>query len=169
MWNRLEIAQTWDGQHIPDAERAQVSFQRAANGDLSVRVESPFYGDPAPDGPAGAVWGLWDFEVVELFLVGADGRYLEAEFGPRGHHLVLQLAGPRQIVARELPAAYEAVIAEGRWRGEARIEGALVPWPIARVNAFAIHGRGDARRYLAHAALPGPKPDFHQPHRFPAV
>ena len=169
MWNRLEISHTWNGEPISDAERARVDFQRTADGDLTVQIEAPFHGDSAPDALAGAVWGLWEFEVVELFLVGADGRYLEAEFGPHGHHLVLQLAGPREIVAQELPVVYTAEIAEGRWRGEAHIEAPLVPWPIARVNAFAIHGDGAARRYLAHAALPGPKPDFHQPDRFPAV
>ena len=32
--------------------------------------------------------GLWDYEVVELFLLNSDTEeYLELEFGPHGHYL----------------------------------------------------------------------------------
>ena len=169
MWNRFEIAKTWDGHQIQPAERVKIAYQVTASGDVDVEFDSPFYGDPAPDASPGPVWGLWDFEVVELFLVGADGTYSELEFGPHGHHLVLTLAGPREIVRRELPMEYRVERAGDRWRGHARIAAAWMPSSIVRFNAFAIHGQGPARRYLAHGALPGPKPDFHQPDRFPRV
>ena len=35
----------------------------------------------------------------------ADGTYVEVEVGPHGHHLVLQLAGVRDVAARDF---YEA-------------------------------------------------------------
>lgn len=169
MWNRLEIAETWDGQPIAQAERVQIAYQQTDTGDLEIEIDAPLHGDLAPTADPGPFWGLWEFEVVELFLVGPGGRYLEAEFGPHGHHLVLQLSGPRQIVARELPAQYGVETHGARWRGHARIEAVHVPSPIERINAFAIHGVDESRRYLAYSALPGPAPDFHQPHRFPSV
>jgi hypothetical protein len=40
------------------------------------------------------------------------------------------------------------------------------PW---RFNAYAIHGVGAARRYLAHFPVPGPRPDFHRLECFGAL
>jgi len=36
-------------------------------------------------------------------------------------------------------------------------------------NAFAIHGIGDERRFLAWVPVPGSAPDFHRLHHFPHV
>lgn len=38
------------------------------------------YNDPpAPSSPPGATDELWEYEVVELFLMGSEQRYLEVE------------------------------------------------------------------------------------------
>lgn len=56
----------------------------------------------------------------------------------------------------------------GRWSGEARIPHAWLPPDPYRVNAFAMHGVGDQRRYLLWEPLTGiAAPDFHQPLDFP--
>jgi hypothetical protein len=39
----------------------------------------------------GNSWDLCNHDVVELFLLGKDERYLQPEIGPYGHYLVLQL------------------------------------------------------------------------------
>ena len=55
------------------------------------------------------------------------------------------------------------------WRGEALLPYRWLPPGPHRVNAYAIHGVGEARRHLAHAPLPGEKPDFHQVESFVAA
>jgi hypothetical protein len=98
-------------------------------------------------------------------------RYLELELSPHGHHLVLRLEGIRRPVEQGLTLDYSAVIDRdsGRWQGIAIVPLEWLPAAPRRVNAFAIHGVGASRRFLAWSPLPGEEPDFHQPHRFPVV
>ncbi len=145
----------------------------ATEGALEVTVDAPFHGDPAPPGAPGPTPGLWEYEVVEVFIAGGERAesYLEVEMSPHGHHLALRLEGVRKPVAEGLPLDYTARIEhEGRrWSGVARVPLDWLPPPPHRVNAFALHGQGSARRYLAWRSLPGDEPDFHQPRRFPAL
>lgn len=157
---RLVIDKGWDGRAIDGGERVVVGVSAGAA--LVVDVDAPFFGDPPPPGPAGVTPGLWDYEVVELFVAGPGDRYLEVELGPGGHHLVLQLDGVRRVVAEGQPVVFDAVVEGGRWRGRAVIDGALLPARPWRVNAYAIHGVGDGRVYRAAFAVPGARPDFHR-------
>ncbi len=163
----LEIASTWDGVPAGTSERIRL-FVAEADGAWCIRIDAPFHGDPAPIGAAGPCDGLWNFEVVELFVVGVSG-YTEMEFGPHGHHLVLRLDGVRSVVDSGHAIEFMTTVGRGRWRGDARVPLALLPERPTRWNAFAIHGTGANRRYLCMVALPGPKPDFHQPERFPEI
>lgn len=161
------IEQTWDGRAVGPDEAVRLWIARAG-GDWCIRFDAPFHGDPAPEAPAGAFDGLWDYEVVELFVVGHDGAYTEVEWGPHGHHLVLRLDAPRVVRDRALPVTYMCSVGSGRWRGDLLVPGAWMPERPVAFNAFAIHGVGASRRYLAASAVPGERPDFHQPARFPA-
>ena len=163
------IEHTWDAQPIDAAEQVHLTLQRTDTGDWSLTIDAPHHGDPPPSGPPGRFWRLWQYEVVELFFVAEDGSYLEAEFGPHGHHLLMGLSSPREIVAHELPVDYESSVESGRWVATALLSKDVVPGPLARFNCFAIHGQGEERRYLAWSALPGDKPDFHQTDCFPEV
>lgn len=157
----LTVGHTWDGAPIGADEAVTLRLELRQDA-LVIEVDAPFHGDPAPSAPAGPTWALWEHEVVELFLLGQGQRYLEIELGPRGHHLVLQLEGVRNIVARELPARFQARVSGGRWTGEAQVDRALLPEGPLRANAVAMHGQGEARRYLASAPMPGERPDFHR-------
>jgi hypothetical protein len=42
------------------------------------------------------------------------------------------------------------------------LDRALLPPPPHRINAYAIHGQGTARRYLALHPVLGDEPDFHR-------
>jgi len=45
-----------------------------------IDVDAPLYNDPkSPTAQPGPVDGLWDYEVVEVFLLGSEQRYLEVE------------------------------------------------------------------------------------------
>jgi hypothetical protein len=168
----LRIDRTWSDEPLAAAERADVRIDATDEG-LALFVDAPFHGDPPPPGPPGPTPRLWEHEVVELFVAGpgADGEveYLEVELSPHGHHLVLRLRGVRRVVAEGLPLDYCATIGDARWRGEARIPRRWLPPPPHRAAAFALHGAGDARRYLSSVALPGDGPDFHQPSCFPPI
>lgn len=98
--------------------------------------------------------------MVELFVLGPDDRYTEIELGPHGHHLVLQLHGLRNIVARELPLRFEAQILGDRWRGRAWLDTSLLPPGPHRLNAYAIRGVGADRHSFAWSPVSGPQPAF---------
>ncbi|MDD9939800.1 MAG: hypothetical protein OXU20_01940 [Myxococcales bacterium] len=176
---QLAIGRLWDGSPLPHDARGVLSLTDTPSGDILVQVDTKAFGDPIPPAPAGSFARLWEYEVVELFLAGHRSEYLEVELGPAGHYLVLMLAGIRMPVRSELPLDYHARLEHGRFRGKARIPAQYLPAGPLRANAYAIHrhpccqpvvpGSTDpppTRCYHAHAAVPGPKPDFHQPDHF---
>lgn len=189
----LTIEHTWDGQPVASDERVSLRFW-FTEAEVQVFVDAPFFDDPAPDHAPGPTPGLWNHEVVEVFFLGSEERYLEVELGPHGHHLVLALQGVRQVVAEQLPLAFSATLeatgetavggqgqaaddaaddaagaakgdgAEGqprRWWGTARFPCAWLPPEWSHLNAYAIHGTGATRRYLAWRPAGGEHPDFH--------
>lgn len=158
----------WDGSPADPAETFHVTL-RDGGPNLLLLVDAPYHGDPAPDAPAGSLWGLWQDEVVELFVLGLGGRYLEVEVGPHGHHIVLQLDGPRNAVATGLPLSVQARIDGDRWTATASIPRSYLPSAPHRINVTAVHGEGEQRRFLSWVALPGARPDFHQPDVFRPV
>ena len=169
---RLDIGRTWDGQLLAASEKAAITLKIEPDA-IHLDIDAPFHDDPAPSTSPGSVDGLWNYEVVELFIAGPpqlDGRipYLEVELGPHSHYLVLQLSDVRQVAVQGLPLDYSAEIDQtaGRWRGKAVVPNSYLPPPPHCVNAYAIHGVGNARRYLAWQPVPGAQPDFHQPRCF---
>lgn len=157
----LLIDKTWDGVPIGADEIARVELTSERDRVIA-NVDAPFHDDPPPAGPTGPTEGLWEHEVVEIFLLGRDDTYLEVELGPHGHHLVLENRGVRNAVRRGLPLHYEAIIEGRRWRGAASIPRQWLPERLDRGNAFAMHGAGAARRHLAAFPVPGDRPDFHR-------
>jgi hypothetical protein len=123
---------------------------------------------PEPRIPAAArgtrVADLFEYDVVECFLAGAGGRYLEVELGAGGHFLVLSFSAPRvrSDSHEALRPALEFASDAGGWRSRIVIERALVPPGLSALNAFVIASGA----HLAYGALPGAAPDFHQPARF---
>jgi hypothetical protein len=162
---RLEVTRTWDGAPLAPAEVATLELALDESG-LAVAVDAPFHADPPPPGAPGPTAGLWEYEVVELFLLGADERYLELELSPHGHHLALVLHGRRRVERQGLPLAFATERVGARWTGRARAPLAWLPAGLAACNAYAIHGTGRARRYAAAFPVPGPEPDFHRLERF---
>jgi len=158
---RLVVAHTWEGAPVAEDEWAVLDLALGA-GDLRVDVDAPWHGDPPPPGAPGPTPGLWEFEVVELFLLGDRERYLELELGPHGHHLALQLRGRRNVEAQGAQLAYTAERRGARWRGRARVPRAWLPPGLRAANAYALHGAGRERRHLAAQPVPGPAPDFHR-------
>ena len=161
---KLVIAATWDGEAVPAEERAEIVLRRVAQG-LSVSSDSPHHGDALPETPPGETPGLWDYEVLELFIAGPDGRYLEFEWGPAGHFLGLQLRAYREVESRFAALGMRVETRGARVHAHFLLpNGQLPPWPWT-LNAYAIHGVGKTRRFLAAYPVGGPgisEPDFHR-------
>lgn len=158
---RLSIEATWDGHAIGADEQVAIDLI-LADTRLNVEIDAPFHNDPRPNAAAGSFDGLWDYEVVELFLRGDGDIYLELEFGPLGHFLALSLDGYRERQTSGLAIDYECSITGPRWTGRAAIPATYLPAGMRSCNAYAIHGSGNARRYLAVYPSGGREPDFHQ-------
>lgn len=165
---RWVVGSTWDGAPVGEDERTIVDL-RLDPDRLEIDVRAPHHGDLPPPGPARSLDGLWAFEVVELFLLGAADRYLEIELSPHGHHLALALCGPRHVTQRLEALGFEARIEGDRWSGRATAPAAWLPKGLARGNAYAMHGVGAARRHLAAFPPGGDAPDFHRLHTFPSI
>jgi len=166
----LVVEGTWDGR--PVAPHARVEL--ACVGDaLEVRIDAIMVGDPPPPGPPRALPGLWDHEVVEVFIAGPPhdrtAPYVELEVGPHGHWLAWSFVGYRERAGDVALAEPPAVARAGdRWRATLCVPLAALPPAPWRVNAFALHGaHPDARRYLAATPLGGERPDFHRVEDYP--
>ena len=164
----LVINTTWNGEPIPTDQYVFLTYNDSDPKDLIIEIDAPYHGDAPPDCPIGSTWALWEYEVVELFLVSSSGPYLELEFGPHGHYLALWLEAPRQISKKHLKLAYDVRIEGERWLGSAKVPKHLVPAQIERWNAFSISGPPSERQYLSWDPLPGEAPDFHQTQAFRA-
>jgi hypothetical protein len=158
----LWINQTWDGQSVGEDETVRLHLSWVGD-DLLCQVFAPFHEDPAPSGPPGSFWSLWEQEVVEIFVLGEGepAPYTEIEVGPHGHYLVLKLLGERNVVEQELPLSLAVAREEGRWTGKFCIPAEYLPPGRLLVNGYAIHGQGGERRYLVSTVLGSEEPNFH--------
>ena len=162
---RLILDRLWDGSIANEGEWAEVTMTLSPAG-LSVGVTASFHDDPAPEQTPGPTDELWNYEVVELFVANESGEYLELELGPHGHYLALLFSGVREVERRDVVIDCRATINGALWKATAHVDQIYLPHGISRANAYAIHGQGGARRFLAAYPVPGERPDFHQPHRF---
>lgn len=160
LWNSLPISD-----HVP----VRLSLSSSADqSHLIIDIDAPFFNNTPPSlEPPGPFQGLWDYEVVELFFLSSvTNHYIELEFSPHGHYLVLLLIERRKVLKDLLPLpSYSAeLLPSGRWIGRAHIPRAHLPAHIDRFNAYAIHGEKDNRTYeaLYPAPLQSDKPDFHR-------
>jgi hypothetical protein len=159
--NSYVVDRDWNGQPVPADEHVFLTFFHGDDPAV-IFVDAPYNGAPAPPGPAGSTDRLWEYEVVEFFLLGDDEEYLEIELGPHGHYLVLGFKGPRNVKRAHLPIEFTTKIHGQRWSGQAFVPLDLLPPNTQKCNAYAISGCGTGRRYYAHYPLGGLSPDFHR-------
>ena len=163
--------------------QARVEFAVGVEGDQLVARFRVSGARPAHVNPAlaaeGPQWGLWDWDVVELFVSpGGPAPYYEFQVSPLGQYFELEILEPR----RRWDRAYRSGLTwdadragEGEWAATMRIplrrigitgEGAL-RW--LRGNAFAILGAPGSRTYWSLHTPPQSVPDFHRPEHFRAL
>jgi hypothetical protein len=140
-------------------------------GGLEIQASLPHQETPrVPGQPTRTrVADLYEYDVVECFLVGEGGRYVEVELGAGGHFLVLSFDAPRVLADahEDLDPTLHFETGTHRWRSTLLLPAQLLPPRVCAANAFVIAGG----HFLAWHPLPGPgaDPDFHQPARFPRV
>ena len=161
----LPIVTQWDGSPAPLGVRASVYLSSTDEG-LLVRALA-LHQTPAriPPRPAGRCDGLWEHDVVEVFLAGEDGTYVEIELGAGGHWLVFGFSAVRERSDEYADLVLDVThlsSADG-WDATVTIPWDIIPTAITRMNAFAILGG----HHLAYHPVPGTTPDFHQPAHFP--
>mgnify|MGYP000948447806 CR=1 FL=1 len=131
---------------------------------FTVTVSGPLTRSPAPPHPPGRVEALWRHDVVEVFLLGDDDRYLELELGPHGHYWLLALHGCRNIVGEPAPLHHAWRQDAGRWEASIMLPATALPPGLRALNVTCILGTG--RFHGSFVPLPGERPDFHQLARF---
>lgn len=156
----MNIEQHWDGRPLPRERRVRFALLPRPEG-LELRCAAALFSDRLPPGPPGPTPRLWEHEVVEFFF-GGEGGYTEVELSPFGNHLVLRLAGYREILEEGLPLDYRAVLSSARgrrsWGGRARLPWSLLPPGPLRFNVCAIQ---PGPIYAQWSPARGEKPDFH--------
>lgn len=164
----LHIDKNWDGAPCPDDRLWADVFVAQTKEGLLIRAQAPMlHGQKVPDAPIGSrVEGLWEHDVVELFLVGPGHQYLEIELGAGGHFLVLGFDSIRHrsdSFESFAPILRFEKTNERTWKSSVTIPWKLVPENLRALNAFSIM----AGQFLAYSPVPGEQPDFHQPDHYP--
>jgi hypothetical protein len=123
-------------------------------------------------------WGLWDWDVVELFVsaTGSPDRlpYYEFQVSPLGQYLELEIFEPRKRFNRDFKSGFEhkslKLNDKFSWTAEMAIPLEKLGWngdPSRIVgNAFAILGPPESRAYWSLFLGQQTKPDFHLPQEF---
>lgn len=162
----MEILTEWNGQpveHVP----VSLTLDSSSEDVLQVIVQAPFFDDPAPPVADNSTFiGLWDYEVVELFLLNDADQYLQVQLAPRGQFFVLLFDGERNYKRFSLPLTVSSVItggADASWTATAEIPTDYLPYMVTRVNVYSTHGVGDNRLYEAYSPAPSTatQPDYH--------
>ncbi len=162
----LHVSSTWNGSLLCEGAQTRLEL-KPLESEIALRVSAPFHNDPPPEGPPGSTDGLWDYEVVELFISGTANEeglvpYIEIEMSPHGHYLVLEFLGERQRVKTYTDVDYQAIIDGERWFGDMKLPRSWLPEGKLRCNSYAIRGQGRNRGYFAMRPMGGKKPDFHR-------
>jgi hypothetical protein len=169
----LSLRHLWNGLPAPDGAGGRARLD-LGSGRLHLSWELALPGPPrSPATRPGYTDGLWEWDVVELFLRSrAPGprRYLELEFGPGRHWLALAFAGVRRRSAelRGLAPELEHDISGLLWRGRASVPLLAVephagPPPWNGLLAAVLGEPAAGRLHLTWPRLPGERPDFHKP------
>ena len=181
----ISISHRWDGSpaYIPQTFRVDLKLSADAL-DLIISIEAPYFDDAAPPQQAGKCPKLWEHEVVSLYIASNADRipsecpYIEIIIGPHGHYLLLAFPGEQRWAesSDEIELDEEPIVNIDResrvWKATVLLPCCLLPEPecdadnplalIWKANAYAMHGNGSTREYLAGNAVPGEKPNFHQ-------
>ena len=155
------VRHDWSGRKLSPSRETRIRLVLQENS-LLLEWRAPNLNNRSPRETPGALWKLWEHDVVEMFFASTAERYLEVEFGPYGHYLGLQMKGVRAPVTKLLPIRFSITGKnDAWWSGKADIPLSFLPRPVLTWNAYTIYTEDGIRRYCALAPGEG-SPDFHQ-------
>jgi hypothetical protein len=116
-------------------------------------------------------WGLWDFDVVEVFVQRANtSHYLEVQLSPLGQPFALVIEKPREVfyAPSSLKAQFHTDYRGHDWHSRISIAIDDIPGSGQNLfgNCFACLGDTPHREYYALKINQEERPDFHRPDLF---
>jgi len=120
----------------------------------------------------GKNWGLWEYDVVEVFLRFGDGPYLEMQCSPLGQLYALNIITPREdfSVLDKLSSSAISKVDNDTWTSSMSIHFEDIPGFGDKTNlngnCFTCLGGKDAREYYALKINGEENADFHRPDLF---
>lgn len=115
-------------------------------------------------------WGLWNFDVVEVFVTGHHGHlpYLEIQISPLGQTFALVIDEPRKIFAypKDLKFNSSSKVEGNTWTAHLDVSLKSIPGMVgmAKGNLHACLGLAPEREYFGlHIS---DRIDFHRPEFF---
>ena len=117
-------------------------------------------------------WGLWEFDVFELFLTRQhkDGHYIEIQFSPLDQKLALYIKRPREEYEFFHPETFEVVnnCDDEGWKFKCSVLASDIPGDGLTLsgNLHACLLESKSRCYLGTNLNKEQKPDFHRPDLF---
>lgn len=116
-------------------------------------------------------WGLWDFDVVEVFLQKDDSEsYLEFQSSPLGQPFALIVEKPREKfhAPKSFNYTVENKVTDKLWESSLTVDLEDIPGSSSRIigNCFACLGPKESREYFALNINQEDNPDFHRPDLF---
>ncbi len=116
-------------------------------------------------------WGLWDFDVVEVFLQKSPGNYIELQTSPLNQWFSLEIIKPREETAPLKSLGKSKIhgqLTEKGFQGEFIIDKSIIPGvgPNIYGNLTACLGSQEQRSYYALNINKEDCADFHRPELF---
>lgn len=117
-------------------------------------------------------WGLWETDVVELFVTRSLNRtpYLELQLSPLGQKFALVVESPRAKFSypQKLDLKVSSHLDPKRWDGEFYLPYDQIPGNSSDIygNFHACLGHARERSYFAYQVNDESTPDFHRPDLF---
>ncbi len=128
--------------------------------------------NPEMKGAFNENWGLWDYDVVEVFIRFGNGPYLEIQCSPLEQVFALNITTPREDFSfpDKIESKVMAGIHDQTWVSTLTISFKDIPGfnedTNLNGNCFSCLGLADSREYYALNINKEDGPDFHRPDLF---
>lgn len=113
-------------------------------------------------------WGLWEYDVIEIFLTYNKSQYLELQVSPLNQKFALLISKPRVDFKypKEIKVESKVNLSKTQWGGEFNINKKDIPQGELNLKGSVFAILGDPREYYAINPNPEDSADFHRPELF---